>query len=421
MKKIILFLGICLLTLGLSAQTTMRKGIEVGLSPYGDRVLVDSIISTTGLNIQFYSGGVALTPSVGGMVYPGAGIAVSTGIAWGASVADASANWNTAYTDRLKWDGGATGLTAATGRTSLGATTVGAAFFMLTNPSAITFVRINADNSISALSAANFKTALSLSSTDVGLNNLTNKAQVELEDSVNYPNGYMTRYDGITGLASKVNFSDSSTVFVTPYDLILENFVVPGDSDVIFATPYDLLAAALSYVALSDSGTAYITPTDLAEAIAPFEDTVALETIVTLQADTVPLFVFGGGGGNAGDTTMLTTSTIYGSYRVIDTTIITSINAVMVAGTTPLGTDTLGIQIYFNDSINVTTGGSVRLLNSATLGINSVTTGTVDASFANNTIYPGERVFMKSPGVVTGRKPIYVEVTVYGHIVNRAY
>jgi hypothetical protein len=30
------------------------------------------------------------------------------------------ANWNTAYTDRLKWDGGATGLTAATGRTSLG-------------------------------------------------------------------------------------------------------------------------------------------------------------------------------------------------------------------------------------------------------------------------------------------------------------
>jgi len=31
-----------------------------------------------------------------------------------------SGNWNTAYTDRLKWDGGATGLTAATGRTSLG-------------------------------------------------------------------------------------------------------------------------------------------------------------------------------------------------------------------------------------------------------------------------------------------------------------
>jgi hypothetical protein len=29
-------------------------------------------------------------------------------------------NWDTAYTDRLKWDGGATGLNASTGRTSLG-------------------------------------------------------------------------------------------------------------------------------------------------------------------------------------------------------------------------------------------------------------------------------------------------------------
>lgn len=29
-------------------------------------------------------------------------------------------NWNTAYTDRLKWDGGSSGLTASTGRTSLG-------------------------------------------------------------------------------------------------------------------------------------------------------------------------------------------------------------------------------------------------------------------------------------------------------------
>ena len=34
-------------------------------------------------------------------------------------VAADSANWNTAFTDRLKWDGGATGLTAATGRSSL--------------------------------------------------------------------------------------------------------------------------------------------------------------------------------------------------------------------------------------------------------------------------------------------------------------
>ena len=33
----------------------------------------------------------------GGMVYPGAGIALSTGTAWGTSITNNSANWNTAY------------------------------------------------------------------------------------------------------------------------------------------------------------------------------------------------------------------------------------------------------------------------------------------------------------------------------------
>ena len=69
-------------------------------------------------------------------------------------------NWDTAYTDRLKWDGGSTGLTASTGRTSLGATTVGGNLFTLTNPSAVTFVRLNADNTVSALSASDFRTAI---------------------------------------------------------------------------------------------------------------------------------------------------------------------------------------------------------------------------------------------------------------------
>lgn len=69
-------------------------------------------------------------------------------------------NWDTAFTDRLKWDGGSTGLVAATGRTSLGATTLGSNLFTITNPSAITFPRFNADNTVSALSAADFRTAI---------------------------------------------------------------------------------------------------------------------------------------------------------------------------------------------------------------------------------------------------------------------
>jgi hypothetical protein len=48
------------------------------------------------------------------------GLMARTGAGTYSVVTDNSANWDTAYTDRLKWDGGATGLVAATARTSLG-------------------------------------------------------------------------------------------------------------------------------------------------------------------------------------------------------------------------------------------------------------------------------------------------------------
>lgn len=69
-------------------------------------------------------------------------------------------NWDTAYSERLQWNGGSTNLVAATGRTSLGATTVGSNFFTLPNPSAITFVQINADNTITTMDAPTFRAAI---------------------------------------------------------------------------------------------------------------------------------------------------------------------------------------------------------------------------------------------------------------------
>lgn len=56
---------------------------------------------------------------------------------------------------------GGTGATdAGTARTNLGATTVGGNLFTLTNPGAITFPRFNADNTVTALNAADFRTAI---------------------------------------------------------------------------------------------------------------------------------------------------------------------------------------------------------------------------------------------------------------------
>jgi hypothetical protein len=57
-------------------------------------------------------------------------------------------------------NGGTGATTAAAARTGLGATTVGANVFTLTNPSAVTFLRVNADNTVSTLDAATFRTAI---------------------------------------------------------------------------------------------------------------------------------------------------------------------------------------------------------------------------------------------------------------------
>jgi len=99
--------------------------------------------------------------SVAGSPITSAGtLAVSYSSGYSIPTTAKQTEWDTAYAERQQWDGGATNLVAATGRTSLGATTVGGNFFTLPNPSAITFVRINADNTVSTLDAATFRTAI---------------------------------------------------------------------------------------------------------------------------------------------------------------------------------------------------------------------------------------------------------------------
>lgn len=56
--------------------------------------------------------------------------------------------------------GGSGATTASGARTNFGATTLGANLFTITNPSAVTFPRFNADNTVSALDAASFRTAI---------------------------------------------------------------------------------------------------------------------------------------------------------------------------------------------------------------------------------------------------------------------
>lgn len=140
-------------------------------------------------------------------VYPDAGIALSTGSTWASSIPNNSSNWNTAFSDRLKWDGGSTDLVASTGRTSLGGTTIGQSMFTLTNPSAITFPRFNADNTVSALTSANFRSAISAGSvtsvivasgTPLSINNNTTVPEISMAAATSSVNGYLTSTDWTT-------------------------------------------------------------------------------------------------------------------------------------------------------------------------------------------------------------------------------
>ena len=58
-----------------------------------------------------------------------------------------------------------TSATASSARSVLGATTAGSSVFTLTNPSAVTFLRVNADNTVTALSAADFRVAIGATAT----------------------------------------------------------------------------------------------------------------------------------------------------------------------------------------------------------------------------------------------------------------
>ena len=89
-------------------------------------------------------------------------------------------------------NGGTGGTTQATARTGIGATTVGASFFTLTNPSAITFPRINADNTVSALDSTAFRGAIGLGAGDItGLVVINRSSNTILSLS---ENGYLVRY-----------------------------------------------------------------------------------------------------------------------------------------------------------------------------------------------------------------------------------
>jgi hypothetical protein len=123
-------------------------------------------------------------------------------------------------------NGGTNATDAAGIRTSAGATTIGGNVFTLTNPSAITFPRFNADNTVSALDAATFRTAIGAGTGTGTVTSVTGTAPVvssggttpaiSMAPASSGVNGFMTgayatKLDGIAAGATNVTNTNQLT------------------------------------------------------------------------------------------------------------------------------------------------------------------------------------------------------------------
>lgn len=146
-------------TVGVWKNARLTAGTNVSITNADGSITINS--SNPGGTVTSVGLSAPTGFSVGGSPVTASGtLALSFAAGYSLPTTASQLNWDTAYSERRQWDGGSTSLVAATGRTSLGATTVGSNLFTLGNPSAVTYLRVNADNSVSALDAATFRTAI---------------------------------------------------------------------------------------------------------------------------------------------------------------------------------------------------------------------------------------------------------------------
>ena len=163
---------------------------------------------------------------------------------------------------------GATTNTAA--RTALGATTLGSNVFTITNPSAVTFPRFNANNTVSALSAADFRTAIGAGS---GAGTVTSVDVSGGTTGLSTSGGPITTSGTITiaGTLAVANGGTGATT-LTANNVILGNgtsavgFVAPGTSGNVLTSNGTTWTSAAAASLIGDTDSA-----------APFETSLGFE------------------------------------------------------------------------------------------------------------------------------------------------
>jgi hypothetical protein len=319
----------------------------------------------------------------GNPVYPEAGIALSTGTTWTTSITNNSTNWNTAYTDRLKWDGGSTGLVAATGRTSLGGTTIGQSMFTLTNPSAITFPRFNADNTVTARTAANFRsdigagtvTSVNIASgTPMSITNNTTTPEISMAAATGSVNGYLTSTNWTTfnnkqNALSNASASVSGILTSTDWTTFNNKQTALNGTGFVKASGTTITYDNSTYLTTSSASTTYLAKTDTAAMLLPY----------FRDADTTLLNLTSRFAAKQNNITLTTTGT---------------------SGAATLDGSTLNIPQYTGGSgtvTNVSGTGAISVINPTTTPVISVATaafGTAGIVSSSGTQqFSGDKVF----------------------------
>jgi hypothetical protein len=154
----------------------------------------------------------------------------------------------------LKLNKGGTGAsTASAARTNLGATTLGANLFTVSNPGAVTFPRFNADNTVSSLGASDYRTAIGAGVGDVTLNGsqtLTNK-------TITFADNTLTGVVGTTATQTLTNKTIENGTFTNGYT---EETVTANTGT---AYTIDLANGSVQYLTLTGNCT-YTFPTPVA-------------------------------------------------------------------------------------------------------------------------------------------------------------
>ena len=107
---------------GAIVNADINSGAEIAVAKLAESTTNNQIIRTNGANVEWWTPNYLTSVSAPDLnsIFTSNGILVRTAPSTYGSIDDNSANWNTAYAERIQWDGGATNLDAGTGRTSLG-------------------------------------------------------------------------------------------------------------------------------------------------------------------------------------------------------------------------------------------------------------------------------------------------------------